>query len=248
VLRDLTDTGIIAGTQGTEQDIVLPRICQHQVPIGPDRLQLPLPVGPVDHPRLAETASPDAAPLQLHRHAVLCHGDKGNQGFRRIRGGHGIIQVRLDLPPHPRRDIRVLGPKGRNEGLFPVFLFSGAGVRQISTVAHFIQGGHIDPGDLRGCAQKRLPPCFPLLHLTIEVEQGVVGGLPLPDIKQIKKIRHRFRIAGAGAASDHQGILLRPVLRQKGDPRQVQDLEDICIAQFELERDPQKIKTAHRIL
>ena len=111
IIHDLVNTGVIAGAQRTEKDVILSGVVQHGVRIGFYRRQAALPVGPVDHARLAEPAAADAAPLQLHGDPVLGDRDKRDQGLNRIGGFLPIIQVCRHLPSHPRRYIRVFGRK-----------------------------------------------------------------------------------------------------------------------------------------
>ena len=108
MVHDLPDAGIITGAQGAEQDVVLPGAAKHFIRESFYRIERPLPVGPVDHPRLTEAAAPDAAPLQFDRHAVLRHGEEGNQGLFRIRRLFGIVQIRSHLPTYTGRDRRIL--------------------------------------------------------------------------------------------------------------------------------------------
>ena len=52
----------------------------------------------------------------------------------------------------------------------------------------------------------------------------MVPGLPFPDIEDVEKIRQRFRIVRAGAASDDDGAILPPIHRIDGNLRQIQHL------------------------
>ena len=155
-----------------------------------EHLQGTLPGGPVQHTRLAEPAAPDAASLDLQDDAILGRLDKGHQRLLRIiRMGevchHLLFYLAGRVGIH-----RLHGRDG------PVLM-----------IRYLIKGGHIDAGNACGALQELLaaPARFP--YLLISVNQGKIGGLPFPDIKEIEKLRQRLRIHRAGTAADDDGIL-----------------------------------------
>ena len=196
IVHNLVNTGIVAGTEGTEQDIILPCTVQHRIRKGLHGRKIPLPVGTIDHSRLAETTSPDTSALQLYRNTILRHCDKGNQGFRRIWRLFPAVQVRSHLPADAGRRI----PPGQEGCNCPVFFIS-----------HLVQGRHIDSGNLRCRMKKSLPALSCLFHRTVQIQQRIIGSLSFPDIKHVKKPGHRLRIESTRAASYDDRILFCPL-------------------------------------
>ena len=50
------------------------------------------------------------------------------------------------------------------------------------------------------------------------------------------------------APPDHNGILFCPVSCVERDPAEIENLENICIAHLELDRNAEEVKIPHRVL
>ena len=107
------------------------------------------------------------------------------------------------------------------------------------------------PGNMPGRVQKKfLPGCrLFLASPCTDSSSGPVLCLALADVKQVKKIRQRFRVVAAGAAADDDRVcLMYAPLPDSGIPAQIQDLQNICITHFVLQGNAEKVKIFHRIL
>ena len=118
----------------------------------------------------------------------------------------------------------------------------------ILLVGNFIERRHVDSGNLCRPLQKLLPASAFLPHFPVSIQQGKVRGLALSDIEEIEKFCQRLRICGAGPASDHDRVLPGTFCGAQRDAAQVQNLKNIRVAHFVLERNSQKVKFPHRVL
>ncbi len=74
------DVGIVAGAQGQERELLVPRGGEHPVRHLHENVRIALPDGPPDHAGLAEPASPGAAPGDLQDQPVVDGLHQGNDG------------------------------------------------------------------------------------------------------------------------------------------------------------------------
>ena len=86
---------------------------------------------------------------------------------------------------------------------------------------------------------------FPFL---VCVQKFIVDSFSLADIKDIKEFGQRLRIVRTGASTDHNGILVCPVSCVERDLAEIEDLENICIAHLELDRNAEEVKIPYRVL
>ena len=93
------------------------RVLKHSAGIFFQGLHAPLSCRAVDHPRLAEPAAADAAPLDLKDNPVLGRLDIRNDRLRRIRR---IRYVHDQLLAHFRRRTRIIGCKCGDRSVFVV--------------------------------------------------------------------------------------------------------------------------------
>ena len=185
----------------------------------------------IEHPCLAETAPADAAALDLQHDSVLCRLDERHDRRQRIRRVRHICH---DLFFHGLRGMRIVRRKGFQ--------------RPVSLIFCIIKHRDIESFDLCSPLQKFHPASSCSLPLLICVQELVINSLSFADIENIKECRKGLRIVRARAASDHDRILVCPIRRIERYPTQIQDLQDIRIAHFKLDRNSQKIKLSDRIL
>ena len=92
------------------------------------------------------------------------------------------------------------------------------------------------------------PALSGFLPFFIKIQKLIVHSLSFSDIKDIEKLRQRLRIVRAGAASDHNRILLCTIRCMERDMAQIQDLKNIGITHLKLNGNAQEIKLSDRIL
>ena len=205
------DPAVVAGAQRKQRQLAVPGRLKHLPGHGFQKAGVPLPDGPPDHARLAETAPARAAPGDLEREAVVDRLHQGDDGPPRPGAA---VEVGDDPLPHglPRR----------------------------------MQGGRVHALDA-GQPGEPLPPVqFPLLRG--DEGPGDFGDdlLPLADHEGVDEAGHRGGVEGAGAAGDDQRVLLGPLFPPNRDPRQVQHVEDIGVAEFVLEREADGVEALQR--
>ncbi len=194
-----------------------------------DGLDALLPKGPVEKARLTEAASPDTAPQHLHGDPVVDHLDHGDwEGIGKISSVHILDRAFADSSRSA-----LLG-----------------GVRLHGTVwiiGRLIERRHINPFYLGGPAQELLFGRALLFALAVQLHHFQVYLFPVPQKEQVKKIRQRFWVAGAGAAGHHNVKQLCPVRAAQRDTGELEHIKDIGVAQFVLQGKADEVKVFHRV-
>ena len=96
-------------------------------------------------------------------------------------------------------------------------------------VFHIVKGRNIDTFNLGGLFQEFTAAPALFLIFFIAVHQFEINRLSLTDIEHVEEIGQGLRIIGAGAASDDNGITLRPVRRVKRNLCQIQNLQNVRV-------------------
>ena len=232
IFHKFFDTGVVAGTERAESEIVEACVLDQRICITAEPFERPLPVRPVDHACLAETAAADAAPLDLHHSAVLRDLNKRNQLVQRIRRR---VQISHRLLYDPRGNTGNVRREGSD--------------RTVLLIGYRIERWHIDARHLRRRGDQELPAALSrCLHGLIKIQKLIIYDFPFAYIEHIEEFGDRLRIIRAGAASDHDRIRLIALRSPQGDSGKVQDLQHICVAEFELERNSQEVKIPNRVL
>ena len=204
---------IRGGQAGEAQFIVAGVVAEHPGAVA-DELGRTLPEGAVNLSRLTEPAAAHAAAQHLHAGAVLHRAHHGHHEiFRR-----GVIVHVDDGLGDPFRHTGTVGA----DALHPAVL----------QIAHIIKGRHIYAGNF-GQRQQQcfLVPAqlFALLHRGADVLQHLFAFAQLHDVKEI---RHRLRVADAGAARDDERPALIPVGGAQRDAGQPEHGQHIGVAKL----------------
>ena len=83
---------------------------------------------------------------------------------------------------------------------------------------------------------------------TVEVQELIVDHLALAHVEKIKEGGNRFRIVGAGASADYNGVPVSAVSGTKRNLRKFKHLQNIGVAHLVLQRDAEKITLLDRTL
>ena len=178
----------------------MPGILKHSAGILLQGLYIPLSGGTVQHSRLTETAPADTAPLNLQYHTVLGDLDKRNHR------SHGVIGIRKVCNHLLLDRLLRMGIRRRKRG-----------DRSVLLIFCPIELRNIDSFDLCCFLQVVLSGTTMLLVLLICIKKLIVNRLPFSDVEHIKKVSQRFRVIGAGSASDHNRIGFRSVACIQGN-------------------------------
>ena len=102
----------------------------------------------------------------------------------------------------------------------------------VVVIGHIIERGHINAFDLRGRLQKLfLAPAFRFRGFQ-QIEHLVEHLFAFAETKQIKKRRHRFGVAHARAAADHDRRKVRSVGSADRQPGKVEHIQHIRVAKL----------------
>ena len=164
---------------------------QHLIGMMFQIFKVSFPVGPVNHTCLAESAAADAAPHDLKNDTVLGHLDKWNQ--RLFRVDH-TAQIPDDLFFDHSRRFRDQRLKRCD--------------RLIFMIRYLIKRRNIKSRDLRSLDKEIPAAASGCLMRLVSIHQTIINRFALTDIKNIKKIRQRFRIIHTWTAADHDRICL----------------------------------------
>ena len=188
------------------------------------------PDGAVAEAGLAKAAAPDAAPEQLQIGTVMDNLRRGDDLFCREVG---LVHV-LDNPlGHGfRRAVQ------RNDLL-------QSAVISIDVV---IEGGHIDPRDLRSFPQELGLVPARLLGPVVELEDFDGALLSLAEGEEVDKVGQRLRIVHTGAAGKDEVFEARPVRRSQGHPGQLQHMEDVGVAHLIADGEGDQVEVLHRVV
>ena len=115
-------------------------------------------------------------------------------------------------------------------------------------VIHLVKGRYVAAFDGGHAADDflsapRLSFFFPVFH---KLRHFADGFFRFADEENIEEISHRLRIVHAGAAGNDDGVVLSPVLCQRGDAGKVQHVQDIGVAHFKGHGEAQHVKVPDR--
>ncbi len=122
------------------------------------------------------------------------------------------------------------------------------GKRSVGVIGHVIERRNVDPLYFRRFLKVVPFSAAIVFVLFIQVKKLPVGCLAFPNIEHVKKLRKRFRVVGTRASADNDRILLRTLCSSQRNPCKIKHLQNIGIAHFILERNPEEIKAFHCIL
>ncbi len=193
---------------------------------------IPLAHGAVQETRLTEAAAAHTAAQHFNAGAIL---DGTHHGHNKVRWRSKLVQILDDSLGDDRRDTRLVGGNGFDPAVLKV--------------GHIVEGGDVDPGDLCNAAQQLLFGDTALFLGALDL--GADGGqlvFALTQLDNIKEIRNRLRVAGAGAARHDQGPVLVAVLCVERNVRQIEHGQNVGIGKLVLQSKAHSIKGRERVL
>ena len=117
----------------------------------------------------------------------------------------------------------------------------------VRVVAVLIKRRHINALNVHGCFQKLLLTLAALFAFFQQIQHRIGGLFPLAQEDDVRKLRHRLRVAGAGAAKGHNGGQRLSIHGTQRHPRQIQHIQNIGIRQLVLHGKADHIKVLDRI-
>jgi hypothetical protein len=97
----------------------------------------------------------------------------------------------------------------------------------------------LDPGEPRKEIRPGSALFFPLFDERDDLEHRF---LAVPDEEGVEEGGHGSGVQGAHAPGHHEGVLLRSVLRQEGDPGEVEHREDVRVGEFVAQGESEEVE------
>ena len=221
--------GVVAGGQRGKRDFLIARVLDGFFGQLYELVHAALAHRTVEHARLAEAAPARAAAHDLQHDAVK-HGL--DIGHGRSGGRVGVFKIGQDAAKHPRRCAGVRRLK----------TFEGA----VGVILVVIEAGHIH-------AAQRSQPFQPLRAGNAFLFAGVQhvgdlddGVLAVADQKRVDEQMKGLRVKRAGAARQHDGVILPALGREHRHAAQVHHLQHVGIAHLVLEGKADDVKAGKR--
>ena len=182
---------------------------------------------PVDHASLTEPTTPGAAPLYLHRQAVVNRSRAGHQQSLRWRYP---VQIDDHGPAHP---LRCAG-----QGLDGLH-------RTLGRITNPVTTRQVYPGQIGDGVQLCRPGCSIPARRPQSAKQF---GQHIFRVAQNNRIQSRcqgFRVCGTGSAGQNHRMGCAPFIGPPGDTPHLQHDQDIRVVEFMLQRKPHSVKVRH---
>ena len=220
---------MVGGGQRAQGQLIIPGRVDQRLGLTVDGLYTLLPNGAIDKSGLAKAAAANTAPKNFFHCPVVDNVNKRHHKAVRIIalvhiGHNGLLH-------------RCRCSMGGGQGA------QGA----VRVVAVLIKRRHINALNMHGCFQKLLLTLAALFTFFQQIQHRIGGLFPLAQEDDVRKLRHRLRVAGAGAAKGHNGGQRLSIPGTQRHPRQIQHIQNIGIRQLILHGKADHIKVLDRV-